>query len=92
MVNLPKLNSTSATPGNPLNTEKKREMESVKSRTTDAWWLDLKFSTAPSQITIPNRKFFKMYENLSFLQQNDWLKQNHRLVTKFEEIVPPEIF
>ena len=37
-------------------------------RTTDAWWLNLKFFTAQ----IPNRKSCKMYENLSFLQKK-WL-------------------
>ena len=42
------------------------------SRTTDAWWLDLKFSTAQIHIPIPPKKFFKIYKNLSFFEKK-WL-------------------
>ena len=41
-------------------------------RTMDTWWLNPKFPTAQNHIPNPNRKFCKMYENLSFLQKK-WL-------------------
>ena len=46
-----------------------REKVQAEARTTDTWWLDLKFSTAQIHIPIPNRKSFKIYENLSFFQK-----------------------
>ena len=47
----------------------------------EAWWLDLKFSAAqlPNPIPIPNIKYCKINENLSFLNRNGWVLQNHRL-------------
>ena len=41
--------------------------------------LDLKFSTAQNHTPIPNRKYFKTFESLSFLQKNGLIMQNNRL-------------
>ena len=59
----------------------------VKPRTTDTWWLDLKFSTTQIHLPIPNWKSFKAYENLSFMQKK-WLSQNHGLGTRDSIILP----
>ena len=54
----------------------------ITSRTTDAWWLDLKFSTAQIHIPIPNKKkICKIYEHLSFFEKK-WLS-NAKLRTSY---------
>ena len=71
-----------------------REKVQAEARTTDTWWLDLKFSTAQIHIPIPNRKSYKMYENLIFLLKK-WLSNAKSwtrgyTVIKFEQIELPK--
>ena len=51
-----------------VTTYRKQSWQAPKSRTTGAWWLDLKLSTAQSQIENP----VKCKKILAFLQQK-WL-------------------
>ena len=62
----------------PLKNTKKRENKDMNEwihrlwtvPPMDIWWLDPEFFTAQKHITIPNRKFCKMYENLALVMQD----------------------